>query len=1245
MDHLASILQWNCQSINNKKSDLLHLINVYKPVIIALQETWIKPNSIFNVSHYFPLREDRSDSYGGVALLVNDSVSFQHIPITHSVNMSIIAASINNICFVSLYIPHPTSSVYNELDTIISQLPKPIFIMGDFNAQHQAWGSAKSSCYGSRILDFSELNNFCILNTGLPTRRTLPHEGDSAPDLTICSPNLASTLTWSPLSSTFGSDHFPILIEFPSTMIKNQSRRPPRLKYKLNQNNDSDSDRWEMFREQVELKVSALPSIQENNRTQSAEAFASVLLEAADEVFPRKKTNGYVPSPPWWDSECTRAIKERKVAEINYKDISSSENYDKLIQIMNQIRSLFKKKKWEGWRTFCSSISPDISASEVWNNIRRFRSAFKVRVPKCIDEGVAEKLLDKLAPPFVPQELILSSSPQLPCRNSIEDLNNLNSPFTLTELKGVLSYVKDSAPGTDGIPYSFLTHLNDNSLIYLLNLINCVVMSGEVPPSWKIQEIIPILKFNKPSLDPNSYRPIALSSVLSKLAEHLAKNRLEWYVESQGLLAPSQYGFRKGKSTMDSLGIITTDIRLAFSNNEFLLAAFLDISAAYDNVDLQLLKDKLDKLQVPHLLSNFIINLLSERQIQIHFGDSKVKSRLTWKGLPQGSVLSPILYAIYTHDLEFSIAGNVNVLQYADDLAIYVSGRSIFKLTYLLNNALKLLKTWLDQNALSLSVSKSCAVLFTKMRSPPTFSIFFDGQLIPSENEFKFLGLILDSKLTGLPHCYYASARCERLLNILRCLSGVWWGAHPFNLRLLYNAIIRSILDYGAYFLEPCSLVAISKLDDIQSKSLRLIGGAMKSSPLNALQVECAEPPLKLRRQMLCDKFLFRAFQFSNHPLYSKLQELSGKIETSSFWTNKPPPCLVVSFRKFISLQAPTHRSQYLPLFSANYPALVLEPNVLFSLDCLKNDQNPDASLRHLIDSDWPDFHYLYCDASKHSGSGSVGIGVFHQQYNIHQKNKLPPETSVFTAECFGILKSLEYVLIAKLKKAIIFSDSKSALQSLQKFPFKSNLVSVYIIECRQLLLTCKENRYDILFAWIPGHHNIKGNEIADKLAKDAINSGDTFPFKNIVPDLISLPKEHLHVCWEDKWNTTSLTKGKAYKRIQQTVPLKPWFSKIQLSKFATSSLIRMRLGHVCTASHLTRIGICNNSLCACGAGDEDLNHIFFQCSLHDCSSFLDSLVSLRVPLPTSIPTLLSCINPHLFNLISKFLTENNIKL
>ncbi|KAJ0176571.1 hypothetical protein K1T71_007750 [Dendrolimus kikuchii] len=140
-----------------------------------------------------------------------------------------------------------------------------------------------------------------------------------------------------------------------------------------------------------------------------------------------------------------------------------------------------------------------------------------------------------------------------------------------------------------------------------------------------------------------------------------------------------------------------------------------------------------------------------------------------------------------------------------------------------------------------------------------------------------------------------------------------------------------------------------------------------------------------------------------------------------------------------------------------------------------------------------------------------VGVGMYHSQYDIVQKVKLPPESSVFTGECLGLYIAVEYILLLKLKKTVIFSDSMSALESLSKYLFKTKLVSPLITETRNLIIKCIQSSYSVIFAWIPGYTGIRGNERADRLANDATACGDKAYYKIYPHDLAALPKMYLH--------------------------------------------------------------------------------------------------------------------------------------
>lgn len=757
--------------------------------------------------------------------------------------------------------------------------------------------------------------------------------------------------------------------------------------------------------------------------------------------------------------------------------------------------------------------------------------------------------------------------------------------------------------------------------------------------------IIPILKPNKDPSDYKSYRPIALSPVLTKIAERLIKNRLEWFLESNNLLAKSQYGFRKGKSTMDSLSIVTTDIRLSFSRNESVLGAFLDITAAYDNVQLPLLRNKLQKLRIPARLGNFIMNLLTERYLFFRSHDSCVSPcRTIWRGLPQGSVLSPILYNIYTHDLESSI-GVCRILQYADDILLYCSHKNIEIAIDNLETSLNKLHSWLLNHGLNLSPGKSNIVLFTRKRNLPSIEIKINNSPIPVRDSVKFLGFTLDRKLNGIDHCNQIAIRCEKNLNILRCLSGVWWGSHPFVLKILYNAIVRSVLDYGTFLLEPANKASLIKLDLIQSKALRIISGTMKSTPINALQVECVDPPLHIRRQFLADRYFYRSLHFVQHPITPKLQLLDRFTQSSPYWRTKSTPLLVKSYQDFKTIKDPTFRYPSLPLFEFDYSTITFLPRIILDFGIFKHDRNADELFRQIVSREWRGWHTIFTDASKLSPLGCVGYGVYHSQYDIVQKIKSPPESSVFSGECLALLESIKYVLLFKLSRSIIFSDARSVLQALISNPFASKNHNPIIFQIKQKIIECDAKGFEVVLAWIPGHSGIAGNEKADQVAKDAVICGDKVPFKNYCHDLLSLPKSRLTQTWSSYWRDSSKVKGTFYAKIQPEIPCKPWFSKRKIRKRLTSMLIRMRMNHCCIPVHLHKIHIKDSSLCECGIDEGDLNHIFFACPLLNHSRLFESLISQKMPLPTHIQELLSSKNPNIHKSLTQFINSNNLLL
>lgn len=209
-------------------------------------------------------------------------------------------------------------------------------------------------------------------------------------------------------------------------------------------------------------------------------------------------------------------------------------------------------------------------------------------------------------------------------------------------------------------------------------------------------------------------------------------------------------------------------------------------------------------------------------------------------------------------------------------------------------------------------------------------------------------------------------------------------------------------------------------------------------------------------------------------------------------------------------------------------------------IDIHKKSVSANMTFNHLLHELWHGWNWFYTDASKLSEEGCVGLSMFYQNSRTILQYKCPPYSSVFTGECAAVLEACLYIECHNMKKAVIFTDSRSCLEALDQDPFCSKINSCLILDIRNVLYKCRIKGQQVVLCWIPSHVGITGNEFADLWAKKAIlEATDRKYFSNNAYDLVASADRLLRKRWNSSWVVSTRSKGSHYFKIQPTIPIR----------------------------------------------------------------------------------------------------------
>ena len=866
---LNALLQWNINSIKTKFPKLEHLLNKENVGIVALQETKNPTNKLIKIRGYNVYQKDRNIRGGGVLLAVHNSIPSS--PIIINTNLEIVACTVYfrnqklNIC--NFYLPDHAQIVYNIITNLIDFIPEPRIILGDFNAKHPLWGSPDTDPRGILLSDCFMDKDLFVMNDGSPTRYDKRLDTYSHIDITCCSLSIGDKFLWSVKDTTYTSDHFPIILKYEF----NPCYRNKTAKYKLKEAN------WTGFTNNI-----ILPNVFTNANNDCNKIIES-FISAANQYIPKTST---VVNPRynviWWRESCDVALAN---ARRQFRILKRNHTVENIVEY-NRLEAIATKEvndaKNSCWISFLSKVNMSTSLTEVWGVVKALSGKFGTQRKNVLfnNNGNCSDPLE-LSNIFGSYFAQVSSSNNYEAefleyktrveRNVISFLPSngeyYNSTFTIHELNHAMKHTGSTSPGADVVHYDMIEKLSKDQKLNLLNFYNYLWHNNLFPSQWSEAIVLPFSKPGKPKQLASSYRPISLTSCLCKTMERMVLPRLTLVLEEHNFIKNYQSGFKRLNSTIDCLVRLESAIQDTFVNNKFMIAVFLDIEKAYDMLWRYSILRAMDDLGLTGNLPNFIINFLSNRSIRVKVGDQLSDAYIIENGIPQGSVLSCLLFSMIINSI-FDKAVDIVKSLFCDDGLFWATGNTITETKNKIQRALDCLTKWSKETGFKFSINKSFYVIFTRKTKFQEPVLFLCGRPIERKLSAKYLGITFDSKLTWGLHIDDLVERCKQPMTLLKMVARRQWGGDRKTLTLMYKQLIRSKIDYGSFLYSTAKNCHLSKLNRIQYEAIRVIAGLMRTIPSNkSLEAEAHILPLEFRREQLMLNYFSNVLRLRNHPV------------------------------------------------------------------------------------------------------------------------------------------------------------------------------------------------------------------------------------------------------------------------------------------------------------------------------------------------------------------------------------------
>jgi len=821
---------------------------------MSVSETWLKPNQIVTIEGYAIIRCDRNDRVGGGAcLIVHESICYTEVQIPSPLGIDHVTIKIHDciqgkkdLYVSSMYIPPNNNTINKDFFSSILDLGQHSLILGDLNAHHQLWKSNNNNRIGKIIVELQNENKLIMINNQQPTYEpTNKPDYKAILDFALCNEQLSTLTRAFSVTDELRTDH--LTIQF-NLNTKNSNYARPLIESKI-----INKINWETFDNTIKNQK---PQDMDLRSTEDLEKYISIYTSQIQSTVEKSTERKIIQFDPDQHLQLPQYI----VAKIKNKrklerELKASGQRQLITEINKQteiIKNEINKFKRDKWKKQCTELNNyHTSDSIFWKKLEAIDSNTKSKQAKnttLLINGAPTSDPRVVAEHFAKKQQEIFSEPQDPSfdkdfkdhvENNYEMLFNRNEGSdepVLTNIDEINNLIKQlkhhKAPGADQINNTIIKKLPKEYRDKLVDIANASIKLGYVPNAWKGAVVRMIPKPLKDKLKDDSYRPISLLNTLSKLLERVILIRTRSWINKNNLLSKYQCGFRNFRQTRDQIIRMMQDALKSFNNNEYMGAIFIDIEKAFDKVWHKGLLYELEQHKIPSYLGKWLKSYLTGRHFTIKINSINSSIKTIEAGVPQGSVLGPILFNLYFNKISNCISFSnlrkppstpASLALFADDLAAWCRSKRLNSISATLQATLNNIEEWMNKWRTKVSIAKTICTVFNKGKKNlgSQLKITYKNQVISSEQHPKFLGVTLDPSLTLSKHTQIIVDRAQKRINMIKSIKGKRWGASSKIIMTTYKALVRPILEYVPFGTLVLSQANYIKLERIQRQAVR----------------------------------------------------------------------------------------------------------------------------------------------------------------------------------------------------------------------------------------------------------------------------------------------------------------------------------------------------------------------------------------------------------------------------------------